>query len=387
MASQYFGAKHREGLSQTIGSCITLTTILGVFIMVVGPFVTRPILTFLQTPPEVLDDSVTYMNILLLGVLGAGFFNILSGVLRAVGDPFSPLLYLALASILNIVLNFILIGFLGWGVAGAAIGTVLSQAFSSLLCLRRLMQMRNLFDTGINYLIPKKQYFSQLLKLGGPTSASQAIFAMGMMAVQPLANSFGPVFLAANVIVMRVDGFVMMPNFSFGNAMSVFAGQNTGAGKLDRVRQGTKQCLQLTIASALILITIILVFGRQIAGLFTDTEEVLMMSVRFLRILAVGYLAFGINVVLLGAIRGSGDAIIPMWISIINTIAIKIPSAYLLVHFIGEPAALIYALLTAWVVNSLITFFVYRIGKWRNKGIVKEKPTEKPTGTQLVENK
>ncbi|MCL2856538.1 MAG: MATE family efflux transporter [Oscillospiraceae bacterium] len=372
MVSQYFGAGRREELSRTIGNCITLTAIAGVLIMVIGLLFSRTLLVFLGVPPEILDDAVVYMNVLLWGILGLAYFNIFSGILRGVGDAFSPLLYLAIASVLNIILNFILIAGLDWGVMGAALGTVISQALTSLLCLRRLRQMRDRFDIGLSYLRPQKKYVYQLLKLGVPTGVSQGAFAVAMMAVQPLANSFGPLFLAANVIVMRVDGFVMMPNFSFGNAMSVYAGQNMGAGKVERISKGTKQCTLLAFGTAFVLMIIILLFGRQIAGLFTQTEEVLDMSIQFLRILAVGYLTFSVNMVLWGAMRGAGDAMTPMWASLINTIVIRVPVAYLLVYIMGRPVALMYSLLIAWVFNTMLALIAYRIGRWRTKGIVKQ---------------
>ena len=370
MVSQYFGAKRREELSRTIGNCITLTAIAGVIIMAVGLVFSRTLLVFLDTPDAVLNDGVTYINVLLWGLLGLAYFNTFSGILRGVGDAFSPLLYLGFASVLNIVLNIILIGGLGLGVMGAAVGTVISQALTSLLCLRRLRQMCEHFDIGVVYLRPQREYVIQLLKLGIPTGISQAAFAVSMMAIQPLVNSFGPLLLAANLVVTRVDGFIMMPVFSFSNAMSVYAGQNMGAGKVDRISKGIKQCVLLAFGTALALVLFMLIFGRQIAGLFTQTEEVLEMSILFLRILAVGYLAFSINMVLWGAIRGAGDAVTPMWTAIFNAVVIRVPVAYLLVHMIGRPVALMYSLLIAWFANTILAITAYRIGKWRTKGIV-----------------
>ena len=371
MVAQYFGAKLREELSHTVGTSIVLTAMLGVFLMIVGPLLTRPLLTLLNTPPEIIEYSITYINILLWGVLGMSYFNMLSGILRGVGDAFSPLLYLMFASLLNIALNFLFIGVLGLGVMGAAIGTVITQFISALLCLRKLLKMRDAFEIRISYLKLRKKYVAQVLKLGVPTGASQAVFAVAMMIVQPLANSFGPLFLAANIIVMKIDGFVMMPNFSFGNAMTVYAGQNMGAGKLDRVSQGTKQCVLMALTTALIMVTVILIFGRQIAGMFTQTDEVLAMSLRFIRILVAGYLVFSINTVLWGTIRGSGDAITPMWAILINTSLIRVPMAYLLVFLLDDPVALIYSLLISWVSISMFSVIAYRIGRWRTKGIVK----------------
>jgi len=376
MVAQYFGAKRREDLSHTIGTCITLTAIMGAVLMIVGPFVTRPLLTFLNTPPEIIDYSVTYINVLVIGILGMSYFNMLSGILRGVGDAFSPLLYLAIASLLSIALNFLFIRVFGWGIMGAAVGTVIAQSLSALLCLRKLLMMRDVFDLKLRHLRPKREYVSQVMKLGLPTGASQAVFSVAMMIVQPLANEFGYLFLASNIIVMKVDGFVMMPNFSFGNAMTVYAGQNMGAGEVERVSKGTKQCILMALGMAAFMVTVILLFGRSIAGLFTDTVEVLDMSVYFLRILAVGYLAFSINMVLWGTIRGAGDAMTPMYASLLNTALVRVPSAFLLVYFIGEPVALIYSLLISWTTISLLSVIAYKIGWWRTKGLVKAQKVE-----------
>jgi len=382
MVAQYFGAKLRKDLSYTIGTCITLTAILGAFLMGVGPFLTRPLLTFLSTPPEIIDYSVTYINVLMIGVLGMSYFNMLSGILRGVGDAFSPLLYLAFCSLLNIGLNYLFIGLFGWGIMGAAVGTVMAQSLSALLCLRKLMQMRYLFELKLTHLRPRKKYVNQIMKLGLPTGLSQAIFSIAMMIVQPLANGFGYTFLAANIIVIKVDGFVMMPNFSFGNAMTVYAGQNMGANKIERVSQGTKQCVLMSLGMAAIMVTIMLTLGRNIAGLFTQTQEVLDMSVRFLRILAVGYMAFSVNMVLWGTIRGAGDAMTPMYASLINTAFVRVPLAYLFVFLIGEPEALIFSLLISWVSISTLAVIAYRIGRWRTKGLVKAQTAAKDEGPE-----
>ena len=370
IVAQYFGAKKREELSHTIGVAITITAIIGVVMMLLAPVVTRPVLQLMRTPEDVLDYSVRYMMVLMLGVLGLAYFNILSGILRGLGDTFSPLIYLGVASILNVVLNLIFIP--SFGVMGAAMGTVLAQALTSILCLRRLMKMRHVFDMGFKYLVPKKVYVKQVLRLGLPTAASQAIFAIAMMVIQPLVNNFGATLLAANLIIMRIDGIVMMPNFSFGNAMTVFAGQNVGAGKLDRLSLGVKQCMIMATSIAAIIVTIILLFGHHIAGAFTDTQEVIDLSMRMLRILAIGYVIFAANMVFWGVIRGAGDAVTPLWCSVINTVFIRVPSAFLFVHFIGSPEALFFSLLMGWTTYAILGALVFRFGRWRSKGLIKK---------------
>jgi len=376
MVSQYYGAKQREELSHTIGTCIVLTTILGAVLMIFGPLLTRPLLSLLNTPSEIIDDAVLYMNILLWGILGMAYFNMFSGALRGLGDAFSPLVYLAVASVLNVGLNLLFIGVFGWGVWGAAIGTVFAQGLTSVLCYRRLLTMSHVFSMNAKYLRPKKKYVVQMLKLGVPTGASQAIFAVAMMIIQPLANSFGPMFLAANVIIMRIDGFVMMPNFSFGNAMTVYAGQNMGAGKVDRIHKGAKQGAAMAVATAAALVVVILVFGRHIASFFTDTPEVIDMAVRFLRILGFGYIVFSVNMVMWGIVRGAGDAMTPLWAALINTIVVRLPSAYLFVWLMRNTStpedALFYSMLLGWTTNMLLAVISYRMGRWKKKGLVKK---------------
>jgi len=391
MVSQYFGAKSRTDLSYTIGNAITITAILGAVLMLAGPLLSRPLLVLLNTPAEIVDDSIMYMNILLWGVLGLAYFNMLSGILRGLGDAFSPLIYLIISSLLNIALNFLFVVGFGWGMPAVAAGTVLAQGLCSVLCLRRLLQMRETFSMGRHYLRPKKQYFEQILKLGIPTGASQAIIAVAAMVVQPLVNNFGPAFIGAMTIVMRIDGFAIMPIFSFGNGATVFAGQNMGAGKKERISRGVKEACIMSVTVSLVMITIILLFGRIIASAFTDAYYVVDLSQRMLRILAPGYLALSVAMVLWGSIRGAGDAMSPLWASIINTLVIRVPTAYLFVFLLsrpdwadpaiinpeaGNPDALMFSLLAAWTTNMILAIIVYRMGRWRNKGIVQHAPTE-----------
>jgi putative MATE family efflux protein len=371
MVSQYFGANRREDLSHTIGTCLTAMVIVSAITAALGPLGSRPLLVLLNTPEEILDWAVLYINIQLWGILGFAMFNIMAGILRGLGDSFSPLLYLAVASVLNIALDLLFITVFHWGVAGAAFATVIVQTLAALLCLRRLMQMKAVFDFNWYFLKIKRFYLMQVLRLGLPSGASQAVFALAMMVVQPLANSFGAMFIACNIIVMRIDGFVMMPNFSYGNAVTVYAGQNIGAGKMERVRQGTKECLYLAVGTAIVVVAVILLLGRPLAGLFTQTEEILDMTIYMLRILAGGYVMFAVGIVLWGVIRGAGDAMTPMWAAVVNSVIIRVPTAFLFVHLMGRPEALFYSLLAGWTFNTVLAFIAYKRGKWRTKGLVR----------------
>ena len=293
MVSQYFGAKDRDRLEATVGTTITATIVSSIFIMIVGPLITRPVMTALGTPEEIHEMSCTYLVILFGGIIGCAFYNILAGVLRGLGDSVMPVIFLIIACLLNIVLDVWFVAGFHWNVAGVAIATIISQIVSGGLCLIRLLWMRDVLTVKPSYLWPRAKYLKQLIKLGLPSGLTQAIFSFAMIIVQSLTNSFGTVVIAANTAVMRVDGFAMMPNFTFGTTMTTYTGQNIGAGKLDRCVKGTKAGLKIGLTVSMILVALILIFGPYLAEMFTSTPEVISTGVRMMRILAVGYIAMG----------------------------------------------------------------------------------------------
>ncbi|NLY82679.1 MAG: MATE family efflux transporter [Clostridiales bacterium] len=374
MVSQYFGAKEREKLSRTIGICISLTGLASLFVMLIGPLITRPMLILLNTPESIINWSEEYLIIFFVGSIGFAYYNILSGILRGLGDSVSALIYLLVATALNVGLDIWFIAGLNMGVGGAALATVISQWISAALCIRKLSKMTNLFDIKLKYLKPVKEYTLRIFKLGLPSGLTQAIFSMAMIIVQSLTNSFGEMIIAANVIIMRVDGFAMMPNFSFGMAMTTYAGQNVGARKIDRVKEGTKAGLSLAVTTAIIITAILLMFGSPLMGIFTETTELVDISMRMMRILAVGYVAMAVTQVLSGIMRGAGDTVTPMWISLITTIIFRVPVAYGIAHFTksaaypnGRPESVFISLLVAWTLGATITSLFFARGNWKKK--------------------
>lgn len=306
MVSQYFGARQREELSVTIGNCVTLTGIATVFVMVVASLVARPLLELLDTPASIIGWCHSYLLILFIGCVGLAYYNILSGILRGLGDSMSALAYLLVSTVINIVLDLLFVAKLGMGVNGVALATVIAQAISALLCLLRLKQMSALFDLKPCYLKLQKKNTGKIIQLGLPSGITQAILSMAMIVVQSLTNSFGEMFIAANVIVMRVDGFAMMPNFSFGTAMTTYAGQNVGAKMYDRVEKGAKQGTAIAMGISTALTGLILLFGKALMGIFTKTPELVDLSREMMGILAVGYIAMAVTQSLSGVMRGGG---------------------------------------------------------------------------------
>ena len=376
MVSQYFGAKEREKLSITIGNCITLTAIATLFVMVVASLVARPMLELLDTPESIIDWCHSYLLILFIGSIGLAYYNILGGVLRGLGDSVSALAYLLVSTVINIVLDLLFVAKMGMGVNGVALATVIAQAISALLCLLRLMKMKELFDINAGYMKLKKKYTKKIIWLGLPSGVTQAIFSMAMIVVQSLTNSFGEMFIAANVIVMRVDGFAMMPNFSFGAAMTTYAGQNVGAKRLDRVEQGAKQGTFIAVATSAVITSLILLFGKALMGIFTNTAELVELSRDMMGILAVGYIAMAVTQSLSGVMRGAGDTMTPMWISLATTILIRVPIAYGISFLTRTPElpngrreCVFISLLSSWLIGAIITFIFYRRGKWKEKAV------------------
>ncbi|WP_291575743.1 MATE family efflux transporter [Clostridium sp. UBA4548] len=377
MVSQYFGAKDREKLSHTIGVCITLTAIASVIIMVVGPLVTRPLLSFLNTPASIIDWCADYLIIYFVGIAGFAYYNILAGVLRGLGDSVSSLVFLLVATVLNVILDIWFVAGLNMGVAGVALATIIAQGVSAVLCIIKLLKMRNIFDLNLKMLKPNKEFSVKLIKLGLPSGFTQAIFSLAMIVVQSLTNSFGEMVIACNVIVMRVDGFAMMPNFTFGSAMTTFAGQNIGAKRMDRVNEGTKSGTKIAVAVSTTITILILMFGRPLMGVFTDTKELVDLSMHMMQILAVGYIAMAVTQSLSGVMRGAGDTMTPMWISLITTVVLRVPVAYGIAYLTrsdlyptGRPESTFISLLVSWTLGAIITTIFFKKGKWRKKGLV-----------------
>jgi len=372
--SQHFGAGNRKALSLAIGNCLTLAAIASVATMAIGVAVTRPLLRLLDTPPSVFEWCAQYLMIFFLGAAGFTFYNILSGILRGLGDSFSALGFLLIATVLNIGLDVWFVAGFGMGVPGVALATILAQAISAVCCFLKLMRMRDVFDLTWGNLRMRREAAWRIVKLGVPSGITQGVMAVAMLVVQSLTNSMGEMIMACNVIIMRVDGFAMMPNMTFGQAMSVYTGQNVGAGRMDRVEKGMKQGGLMAVGVSATITVVLLVFGRYLFDLFTDTPELMDLAVRMMRILAVGYICIAVTQVLGGIMRGSGDTTTPMWITMLTSVCLRIPTAYGLAYLTrsadwpnGRPEALFSSLLFVWCMGALVSFIVFKRGKWRKK--------------------
>nr|MBR4280697.1 MATE family efflux transporter [Clostridia bacterium] len=374
LSAQYFGAKDRPTLNKCVGASLFLIVVSGLIMMAAGYFLS-PWLISLTTPPspEVGQGATDYLQIFFLGIIGSGMYNIISGVLRGLGDSMMPLLFLVTACVLNIFLDLAFVDQMG--VAGVALATIIAQGVSAVLCLWRICHIRHICDVKKEHILhPDKILMLKIGALGLPSGITQGIFSMSAIIVQSLTNTLGDAMVAANTAIMRVDGFAMMPNFTFGTAATTYIGQNVGAGKGERLRPGLKAMLKLSLLSSTVLVGAILLFGYNIIGWFTQTELTIQLGVQGLQTLAFGYICFSVTQVLQGTMRGAGETKVPMYISIIGTVIIRMPLAYLMAYLTrndqwphGQPVALFGSLLAAWVLSMLMTVVSYRMKFWRRK--------------------
>lgn len=374
VVSQYFGAKNREMLSKSVGNILFLTLAVSILASVLGIFITKPFLQFMDTPSDILPGATSYLLIFMSGFIGCAFYNIGSGILRGLGDSVMPLIYLLLACGLNITLDIIFVAVVKMGVAGVALATIIAQIISAVFCIARLCRMRDVLDVNLKLMRPDKALCWRVLRIGMPSGLTQAIFSCAALVVQSLTNSFGTSVIATSTVIMRVDGFAMMPNFSFGMAMTTYVGQNIGAKNHDRVHDSAKYGLKIALITCTVLVLALLIFGEGLMRIFTNTEEVIDLGVRMLRLMAIGYIGVAVTQVLSGIMRGAGDTVTPMIISIISTIALRVPVAYGIAYFTrsealpnGAPESIFISLLVSWTMGAIITILFYRTGKWKNK--------------------
>lgn len=388
MVAQYFGAKDKECLSKSVGNALTLVTLSSLAITVIGVSFAGSLLRLTNTPAETYDIAKDYLTVIFWGILGTGLYNIASGILRGLGNSTFPLLTLLLASLLNTALDIWMVGDLGWGVAGAAVATIVSQAVSAVLCLLKLGTMKESVEINRDTLKPDLKFASQLFRLGVPAGITQAIFSMSMVLVQSLTNSMGYRVVTCTTAVMRIDGFAVMPSFTFGMAVATFVGQNIGANRMDRVDLGTRDAVKLSLATQVVLVSLILLFGGNLIRMFTTTEEIIRLGTRQMRILAPGYLAMAMSQVFGGIMRGAGDTMPSMWISLITTTCVRVPVAYGLAYLTrspanpnGAPESIFYSLLLSWFTGAVANYLWYRRGTWKTKSLVKHAQPVQASGS------
>ena len=329
IVSQYKGAKDHENLEKAMTTTFTLSMLTGIVITVLGLIFTRPLLELLGTPDEILDMSATYLRIVFIGTCGNIVYNGMNGLIRGLGDAKKPMYALIIAAIMNIILDAVFVIVFHWDVAGVAWATIISHFASGLLLL--WWQSKGEYGAKINFrrLKPDKHMSGLIVRLGLPAAIQNAAFASGMLVTQGFANRFGTNYIAANAIIMKVDGFAMMPMMGLQAAITTYVGQNIGAGNIRRTNSGIRSTVFMAIGFSIILGFILYFCGKYLMAAFNVNERALEMGVRGLRFLCFFYVFMAVQNVLGGALRGAGASAASALMGIINT-AIRLPLGYLL---------------------------------------------------------
>lgn len=311
--AQYFGAGRKEEMSQAIHSALALTVLLSVLFTVVGIAVTRPLLKAIGVPQEVLPHSTLYLTIYFAGITFLLFYNMGSGILRAIGNSRDPLIYLAIASILNVILDVLLVCVAQLGVAGVALGTLIAQAVSAVLVMLQLMRTKEDYRVEIKKIRFHPEMLKQITIVGLPAALQQSITAFSNVVVQSYINSFGTAAIAGYSTTVRIDGFLQLALQSFNMTITTFVGQNIGAKKTERVKRGIftawLMCSVIILAGSVLMNR----EGAMLVRLFTDDEAVIANGAAMLRLFSYAYWTLPIVQILSGALRGAGKSSIPMF--------------------------------------------------------------------------
>lgn len=383
LVAQYRGASNEKMVQKTIGTSLILLGALGFVMGVIGLLLRYPLLRLISTPPEIINDSAAYLGIFMSGILGLFLYNTLGAILRGLGDAKTPLIALAVATILNIILDGIFILGLGpiprMGVPGVALATIIAQGMSAIWLLRWILQKTDLILLTREYWRVDWQVARQILRIGLPAGLQQVLVSMGMVTVTALINQFGPDVVAAFGAAQRLDQAAILPAMSMGLAISAVVAQNLGAGLHERVAAAVKwgSLVSVLITGAVTAVAILKPTILMI--LFTKDPAVLSEGSNYLRIIGWSYIPFALLFILGGVMRGAGDTMAAMVLTIVGLWIVRIPVAYILVRSMGT-SGIWTAILISSTVSFLLHWGYYMTGRWRRRVLVTASPQPEPSG-------
>lgn len=351
LMAREFGAKQYESLRSVVGSAATLSSLSAIVFLVIGQLAARPILKMLNTPDAIIGESLLYLRIMFLGIPIVMAYNLLATVLRSLGDGQTPLNAMIVAALTNIALDLIFVLLLNWGIAGAAIASLIAQTVSSIYCLLKIRKIEFMHVKREHFLL-KPAMAARLLSLGSPMAAQNAIIAVGGMIIQGVVNGYGVPFIGGFTASNKLYGVLEIAASSYGYAMITYAGQNLGAGKLDRIRKGMRWAVIVAVATSVCIATVMLIFGNQIIGAFIagtpeEVAQATTVGYTYLSIMSICLPVLYILHVTRSAVQGMGNTVLPM-ISGIAEFVMRTGGVLLLPALIGENGIFIAEVL-AWV--------------------------------------
>lgn len=370
IVSQFYGAKNEQQVRNTIANSIYVLATAALAVSILGILLCPALLRLLQTPEHIMEDATLYLRTTCAGIIAIALYNGVAAVLRALGDSRTPLYFLILSSVVNVILDLVFVIYCDMGVFGVALATIISQAVSAVTCLLYAYHKVPYFRLTREELRPHKAIILKSFRLGIPMALQSSMIAVSCMVLQGVVNSFGDTVMAAFTITSRVEQIIQQPFNSLGTAMTTYAGQNMGAGKPDRVRKGLRQATLMILAFCLLMVPIFFLLGPQIVRIFVKEQDVIEMGYRALRITSLFYFGLGMIYVPRGLLNGCGDTAFSM-INGITEVACRIGYSQILLRIpiLGYWSVWITTGLT-WITVATVCMIRYLSGKWRQKGLV-----------------
>ncbi len=373
LVAQYVGAGDTENVKKTVATQYVLAVVGAVLLTIIGLLTASPILKLLGTPDNVFPHALTYLNIFYIGLLPMFGYNVVSAILRGLGDSKTPTVFIVVATIVNIGLDMLFVWVFDWGVAGVAWATVIAQGLSFVLSVVYLIKKNSIIMLKLSEIRFDMEIFKQTVRIGVPSSLQQVTMSVGFMFIQGKINSFGSDVMSGFAAAVRVEGFAIMPFMNIAMATSAFVGQNIGANKWDRVKEGIRVTVISSLVFAAVISLFVILFGQTLVGLFNQKPEVIAVGNDYLLYTAPFYVMGAYIFAMGGVFRGAGDALAAALIAIIAFWVIRLPAAYILssdsfnLGYLG----IIIAQPIGWAASVVITFVYDKTGRWKKKAVVK----------------
>ncbi len=370
--SQFFGAKEFDKVQKAFSSFLIFMLVAGVLLSIAGIIFAEPMFRLTNTPEDVIPQAVAYLRIYVGGTFLFVTFNSIISILRGVGESVRPMLFILLTTILNIALDLLFIVVFKWGIEGAARATVIAQGIGMCVALGYVNNTHPLLSIKKQDLLFDMGLFKEGLRIGLPSSVQQCAISLGLIALLGIVNSFGTDTLTAYGAAGKIDTIIIQAVLTLSGALAAFCGQNIGAGHLDRVRDGVRFAMLVNLLLGLATFTAIYFFGDKMMLAFTKDPEVIRIGKEYLLIMGGFFIVHGGLNVFNGALRGAGDTLFPMAVSITCLWLIRIPLAYWFSSIWGR-SGIWWAIGASLCIGLTITYIYYKLGFWKNKGPLRKK--------------
>lgn len=372
VVSQFFGAKDTRNLRLSIHTYLTFSLIIGVFLTGAATLLAPHILRWMGTPIDVMPDAVEYIRVYFMGSLALVMYNACMGIMQAVGDSKHPLYYLVISSVINVVLDLILIAGFGFGVWAAALATVISQFVSVLLCLIRLVRTKEEYSVRVNELNLNPRMLSMIMRIGLPSGVQNSIIAFANVVVQSNINYFGEMAMAGCGAYSKIEGFAFLPITSFTAAITTFVGQNLGAGNKERVKKGARFGLICSLVIAEIIGVLFFLFADVLISAFTEEHVAIGYGIQKAQTCALFYFLLAATHSFASVLRGAGRSVFPMLTMLVCWCVIRVGFLWIVVPITQTIDAVNWVYPLTWTLSTLALSVYYLTSDWSNSSIIKK---------------